>query len=191
MIRKQWTDDLLKQELINVCKLLGKFPSVSELKSLNRNDLQAAITKRGGILLWAKNLGFDRETSCSDIGWEGEKKVTEILSSRNFIVDTRTTVKSPYDLIIDKVARVDVKTTSYTEYGYSKGWFYRIGKYVQSDFVLLYQSDTNDLFVIPWIKVNASNITITKTGDTYTLYKNNFELLTNYIKKYKEFLNFE
>ena len=163
----KWKDELLAQELKPICNGLGRFPTFAELRQLGRNDLGCAITRAGGLIPWAKKLGYDRIHSDSDFGWEGEKEVIEILNLKGFKAIKADTVKSPFDILVDDIVRIDVKTAKYTEYGASTGWFYRLGKTVQSDLVILYQIDTKEAIILPWNICPTSNITISVGGGKY------------------------
>lgn len=175
---------MVHSELIKICAGTGVFPSNMDLRKLGRNDLCCQITKRGGFVLWSKKLGFERNYSDSDFGWDGESKAIEILLSKGFNPEKSNSIKAPFDLIVNGCLRVDVKTAKFATYGRSSGepdssgWFYRIGKYIQSDVLMLVQMDTGDCYLMPWNLCPTSNITITKTGKTYAKFKNNFELLS-------------
>lgn len=188
-MRTRWTDELLEAALRPICQELGHFPSVTELKARGRNDVACRVANRsGGMIAWAKRMGFERVHSDSDTGWEGERTVAAILRNRGFHVKERESQKCPYDLLVSEVIRIDVKTASYAEYdntrkgGKCTGWFYRIGKDTSCDIVILYQQDTGICYIIPWKYCTSSNITITKTGDTYAKFRENFKLLESLVR---------
>lgn len=96
-------------------------------------------------------------------------------------------MKSPYDILINEVLRIDVKSAKYAEYanpnGYkSCGWFYRIAKYVQSDLMIFWQSDTKEFYAIPWKLCPSTNITISKDGGKYKVFRNNYKIIDDMIK---------
>jgi len=158
---------MVLEESADVARRLGHFPSSTELKAMGRNDLMCAITKHGGFLNVSGEIGIARLSSDSDVGWKGEDNVRKKLIEIGYRVDRRDALKSPYDLIVDGRVRVDVKAASYAEYGACRGWFYRNGKHVQSDIVILHQLDTGTDYVLYWWEVNASNITISRGGGKY------------------------
>lgn len=172
---------MVSVQLIEITKSIGKFPSVSELKQLGRNDLMCQITRRGGIIKWADRLGFKREISDSDLGWIGENEVCNKLSKLGFECKRSDRVKWPYDILVSNVLRIDVKTASYSEYGYSKGWFFRIGKSPQADLIALFQKDLDVIHYIPWYHCPTTNITLTKSGKTYERYKNATEIVKSMV----------
>jgi len=176
-MRKQWTDDDVISDLKNICAGFGRMVTVSDLKEIGRNDLSCVITRRGGFEVFANKIGYSMPDSDSHFGWKGEAAVAKVLEGRGYLVERMLAKKAPFDILINQVARIDVKTASYAEYGRSTGWFYRIGKICPADIIVLYQFDTTDMYLIPWTKCPASNITITKRGSRYETYKNNFDVL--------------
>lgn len=177
MKRTDWNDDLVESEIRSISDSLGNMPSCKVLRNLGRNDLACQISRRGGFIHWANKIGASRVQSDSDTGWAGEFAVKAWLEERGFIVSKPTGVKCPYDLLINGCVRVDVKTASYAEYGVAKGWFYRIGKHVQADVVMLWQADEGNCYIIPWHVAPTTNITITPTCGKYSGYLNRIHLL--------------
>lgn len=175
-----WTDEKIEADLRAIADGIGSFPTNSELLNLGRGDLSNAINKSGGLIAWAIRLGMQRKWSDSDFGWEGEGAVTDM-----FIVNghraTRTTVKAPFDILVDDVLRVDVKTAKLATYGKSSGWYYRLGKIPQADLVLLYQADTGEFYGLPWHVCPTGNVTINNGASKYAAYKNNWPLIRSMI----------
>jgi hypothetical protein len=176
-----WTDELLHQELITICAGTGRFPSVSELAALNRGDISNQIVRRGGFVKWAKRIGYARKSSDSDYGWEGERRAIALLEKESFKVEKAKELRSPFDLLVNDVLRVDVKAAQFASYGPCSGWFYRIGKTPQSDVVMLYQMDTGAAYYLPWYVCPKTNITISKDGGVYSSFKDNTSILRGMI----------
>jgi hypothetical protein len=130
-----------------------------------------------------EETGFTRQHSDSDTGWSGEAKFGEILTALNLTWSKPAGVKSPYDILVENVLRVDVKAAKFAQYGPSAGWFYRIGKHAQSDAIALVQLDTNDYYVMPWYACPKSNITISRDGGKYRSFANASGLLREMIAK--------
>lgn len=180
--RKKWSDKDIAQGIVDVHRETGVFPTVSLLKARGQNDLACAIVRGGGFMEWANRLGMEREASCSDMGWDGEMKVMQILAERWPNVTRPTAVKCPFDLLVNGVLRIDVKTAKIAMYGSCTGWFYRIGKMPQADIVALYQSDNGHVYWIPWHQVPASTVTISAGGGIYRKYRDNIELVESMLK---------
>jgi hypothetical protein len=185
MKRKTWTEELMKAEIRDVVETCGHFPSDSYLRSIGKGDLASQIQRKGGHVQIAAEMGLFRKESDSDVGWKGEVRLSKRLEAKGYEVAGNLGVKSPFDFIVNDVARVDVKSANYAEYGPCKGWFYRIGKYVQSDIVILHQLDTEDDYVFFWNEVTASNITISRSGGKYASFRNAYHKIDNLIAAIK------
>ena len=171
MTRKTWTEAMISDRIMENYRITGLMPTNQYLKETGQCDLVGQISKKGGFLKWAERLGLAREHSDSDTGWDGEKRVQEILESAGFQVERCTAVKWPFDLLVNKVLRVDVKSANFACYGASKGWFYRMGKAPQADLIALHQLDTGKTYWIPWNIIPHSNVTISTDGGKWARYK--------------------
>lgn len=178
----KWPESAIEEQLRKVCDELGKFPSAQDLKRIGRNDISSQISKKGGFEFWATKLGMKREYSDSDTGWDGEKSLMAILQEKGFSCEAASYVKCPYDLRVNSLIRIDVKSANYAEYGVCKGWFFRIGKDAQADILALYQIDTQDVYFIPWNICPKTNITISRSGGKYVEFKNRFDILEKLVK---------
>lgn len=184
--RKLWNDDRFTEELLSVSKIFGKMPSNSDLRSINRLDLSNQIARRGGFLGVAKKFNLHRSHSDSDTGWDGERDLQDILIQKGFSAERITAVKSPFDLCINGCLRLDVKSTSYSEQGACRGWFYRVGKAPQADIVAFFQLDTKNVYFIPWNKCPWTNVTISRGGGKYKNYLNRYDYIEHLIKRRKD-----
>lgn len=176
-MEKKWNEAKVAQQILENYNATGRFPTCSFLKESGQNALSCEIVRTGGFLKWSERLGISRQHSDSDTGWSGEIDVAEILKQNGLESKRSENVKWPFDLLVEGVLRVDVKTAKYATYGHCSGWFFRIGKTPQADLIALYQSDDKSIHWIPWNMVPSTNVTITKTGKTYSCWKNNMELV--------------
>jgi hypothetical protein len=174
---RRWTQEQIDSEIRLIAAAIGYFPAASELRSMGRNDLICAITKREGSMALSSRLGIPRRHSDSDTGWDGELAFQALAIEAGFDCQRADACKAPFDLILDGSLRIDVKAASFAEYSESRGWFYRLGKIVQADVVVFYQLDTKNFYAVPWYLCPTSNVTISRSGGRYIAYKNNWELL--------------
>ncbi len=175
--RTTWTDDRFQRELGEAIQVLTHFPSNSELRALGRLDLANQIARRGGFVSCANEFGVARLHSDSDTGWMGEKAAAAKLQELGFVIEKPAGVKCPFDLLVNAVLRVDVKAARLHSYRHSCGWFYRIGKHPPSDVILLWQLDTDEFYAVPWFACPHTNVTITRDGGRYAMYRNNTGLI--------------
>jgi hypothetical protein len=185
MQRRVWTDNLIETDLRAIVEQTGSFPAASTLRKMGRNDLCCAMTRHGGVIVWASRLGMKRGYSDSDFGWQGESAAQLLFQSQGITCEKLDGVKSPYDLLADHALRVDVKTAKFAEYGACRGWFYRIGKHIQADLIFLYQMDTNDFYGLPWWACPSTNITVARDGGKYAAYRNCWDLIRRLINSRK------
>lgn len=185
MSRKTWTDNDVSFAVRAIASSLGHFPSNTELCEMGRNDLACQISRRGGFFYWSDRIGIKRRHSDSDFGWAGEHAVAEILRRRGHEVIEDTAIRCPFDLLVDGV-KVEVKTARFAQYGSCKGWFYRIGRKLACDVLVLLQADTQTCYVMPRWAAPETNITISRDGGIYAKYRDNFGLITQYANALRE-----
>jgi len=177
-----------ESELLTIASSIGKMPSNSYLSQSGKGWLSNWVARHGGFVEVASRLNLKRDHSDSDTGWHGEKEVQSILEKNGFYVDRSQQVKSPFDLLVNKLVKVDVKTSSMTTCHNSQsggsvtGWFYRIGKIPQADIIALFCMDTNDVFFIPWDCLPHTNVTLSKGGGKYKKYLNRFDAMRQLCK---------
>lgn len=180
--RTTWTDESLEAELRRLIEKVGHFPSSSEMRANGRNDIACAVSRHGGFLAWCKKLGGVRLASDSDFGWEGEIKAANMFEAHGFSAARSTAPKSPHDLLVDEVLRVDVKSANYAEYGLSRGWFFRVGKLPQADLIFFLQVDTGNFHAVPWYASPQTNATFSKSPHrTMGRYFNNWGIIRQMI----------
>lgn len=154
----KWTDEMIADAIMDVANQFEppRMPSNEETKLMTGSHaLSNAISKHGGYKHWADKLGLEQKHSETKLGIEGEKHLANILRHMGFEVEM-TSAKHPYDLLIDKCVKVDVKTakTSYIR-GYPVH-AYRLAKKQQTcDFYIFYEADTNKVYVVPSYKCNG------------------------------------
>ena len=185
MQKKTWTEAMIAEGIMENYRNTGKMPTVTMLRETGQNALSCQISKRGGFEAWSKRLGLSRDGSDSDTGWDGEIKVQIALTESGFSVERQKAVKWPFDLFVDGIVRVDVKSARFATYGPCSGWFYRIGKAPQADLIALHQLDTGTTYWIPWNIIPHSNVTISKDGGKWARFKNATEILTEMVESRK------
>ncbi len=176
---------MIEDQLRGIVAGTGLMPTNSELQQMGRCDLSNQISRKGGFVFWANRIGATRTHSDSDTGWLGESEVSKILRDRGFEVFKPKGVKCPYDILVNGVVRIDVKSARYAEYGKHKGWFYRIGKMPQADIIALYQIDTGNCYILPWEICPKTNVTVARGGGKLERYINRYDLLSRLVETRK------
>lgn len=103
----------MEKELFKSMKILGidRMPTASELQSIGRNDLHCRISRTKKYRGWAEQLDLKLKSSETTVGQRREKEVKKILKDKGYQVSQMTT-KHPYDLLINNVVKIDVKTAN-------------------------------------------------------------------------------
>lgn len=118
---ENWDNKSIETEIKKVMKALNidRMPSNSEVKSAMGNcSLSNKISRTGGFAYWANNMGLELKESGTSLGNEWEFIIKDKLQSRGYIVD-KMTVKYPYDLLINKCVKIDVKSSNFVkDYNY-------------------------------------------------------------------------
>jgi len=177
--RKRWSDQDVSDLLLKIGNDIGRMPSHGYLQSVGNAALSNQICRRGGYVFWAEKLGLKRTESDSDFGWEGEHSVVSILIKNGFSPERQGPVKYPFDILVNGILKMDVKTARNARYHRVSGWFYRIGKVPQADIIAFHQIDTLDTYFVPWHQCAFTNVTLSVGGGQYAIYRNNFTLLRN------------
>lgn len=181
----KWTKDRLTKQLITLCAPLGRFPSQLECRDWGLSGFYAALNRNGGLRSWwekMEKLGFPHSFTDKEFGRNGEMAVKEILVKHGFNVIDHQSTSCHYDLLVDGVIRIDVKTTGGRVYNnQEKAWYFRIGKMPTVDIVALYKLDLGDVFFIPWFLASSSNMSLGNESE-YDAFKNNFGLLKSLSK---------
>lgn len=153
-----WTDELIASELMKVANVFDpvRMPTRSEVASIRGDEaLNNAISKHGGFGFWADRLGLEQKYSDTRLGIQGEEHIANILRSMGYKVET-TSIKYPYDLLVDDCIKIDVKTANESSV---KGYpihSYRLAKGQQTcDFYVFYEADTERVHVVPANKLRG------------------------------------
>ena len=108
----RWTDELIKEKVIEVKEKLGldRMPSRKECANYFHNDaLVNAVSRRKKWYKLAEELGLEVKNSETYFGKSYEAKTEEMLNGMGFEV-RKMSQNFPYDLLVDCV-KVDVKAS--------------------------------------------------------------------------------
>jgi hypothetical protein len=181
MKRTAWTDELIVDALRPHVNEHGQLPTVNFLRSIGRNDIACAMTKRGGWKRFAALLNTTLTPSDTVTGWNAEIAAGDWLRSLGYEAEQQT-ARCHFDILVNGVLRIDVKGAKFARYGASAGWFYRMGKVITADVVLCARMDRGDFYVFPWFRVPATNLTISESGGWRSQYLMNTDVLQQMLK---------
>jgi hypothetical protein len=188
----KWTDDLIKERILEVVSALGidRMPSEKECKEYYHNSgLSNAISRREGWYALAAELGLQVKKSETFFGKLFEQAAQEQLISRGYEV-RRMPQNFPYDLLVNDCVKIDVKASKL--YRSKNGNFYSFNlekPFCTCDIYMLYllndDSREKELIILP------SKYVATQTqigiGESTSKY-HEFIQKWGYIAKYCDFL---
>lgn len=152
---KTWNEAKIEQGILAIVNTFAepRMPSNSEVIEHEGNHaLSMAIQKHGGFKYWADRLGLEQKHSETALGVEGEKIIANYLSSQGFDVK-ETSVKHPYDLLVNDCVKIDVKTANTSHIRGCPVHAYRLAKRDHTcDFYIFFEFDTLRTYVVPAYK---------------------------------------
>lgn len=185
---KKWDDNLIEKEIIKVMKTLciDRMPSSDELHSIKRMDLQNAIARNGGFRHWSERLKVETKDSETSKGLTYETFIANELKKKGYDVSVMSS-GHPYDLLINKNVKIDVKAgTEHYHFGSKYHTFRPSSEHSTCDIyvcvALSYNENVENIFVIPskFAKVRTINI---GNSSKYNAFISRWD----YIEKYSQF----
>lgn len=188
----KWNEELITTKLTDIANTFtpARMPSNREVIELTGGyALSSAIQKRGGFEHWANKLGLEQKHSETKTGIEYERKIAEILRKNGHSVQT-TTIKHPYDLLVDDCVKVDVKVANTSLIKGSKIHAYRIAKRQHTcDFYICCELDTDGIYVIPANMVTGQvQVEMGLNSQKFCHYKDAFYLIDDAVNFYKSLI---
>ena len=185
----KWNEELIATRVSEIANKFApaRMPSNNEVIEMTGSyALANAIQKNGGYEYWANRLGLERKHSETKVGIEYERKVAEMLRKGGHNVQ-ETTIKHPYDLLVDGCVKVDVKVASTSLTRGSKVHAYRIAKRQHTcDFYICCEVDTGGIYVIPANMVTGQvQIEMGLNSQKYNHYKGAFYLIDDAVQFYQ------
>lgn len=185
----KWNEETIAAKVADIANKFApaRMPSNSEVIALTGGyALANAIQKNGGYEYWANKLGLEQKYSETKVGIEYERKVAEMLRKSGHNVQ-ETTVKHPYDLLVDGCVKVDVKVANMSFIRGSKVHAYRIAKKQQTcDFYICCEVNTGGVYVVPSnMATGQTQIEMGPDSQKYSHYKDAFYLIDDAVNFYK------
>lgn len=183
---KQWSEEEIKSELAKLIKEKGlsRMLTLREMIiSTGGQALSNAVTRSGGVRKWANELNVLLTHSNTRKGWEGEEKAKIILEQEGFTVD-RMTARHPFDLLVNDVAKVDVKCAEpHTFKCGAQAYCYHLEKKIPTcDFYMLIANgrEKGTVFIVPASNMRQKQISIGMKSSVYDKFVKRFDILRDY-----------
>lgn len=182
----KWTEQLIEDKIRESMSILdiSRMPTRQEIIDTVGNPVACKITKTHGYYGWAEKLGIPVKDSDSTTGRAGEFIAKSKLEELGFTVEKMST-KYPFDLLVDDIAKVDVKYSRlYTNNKWNFYSFHLEKRYPTCDFyILVAECPDGSLryFVVPAVAAHITQISIGEFSGGWYRYENRYDLLSRYI----------
>ena len=194
MKRRFWTEQMIVDEIQAAIRAMNidRMPSRSEIELLyGDTSLTNKICKTGGFYFWAKRLGLEIKTSDTKCGYEVENMIAKMIESMGHEC-TLTSNRHPYDILVDKCVKVDVKAARKTKAREYDVFSFRIAKMQQTCDVYIAvclgdQSSIEKIYVIPaHIMTGKKQLCVGVQHSKYDSYIDRWDLLDKIIAAFEQ-----
>ena len=189
----KWTDELIKEKVIEVVNVLelDRMPSQKECENYFHNcSLTNAIARRTGWYTLANEMGLAIKDSETYFGKKQEQTAQEKLISKGYEV-RRMPQNFPYDLLVNDCVKIDVKVSRLYRGPAGNFYTFNIEKpFCTCDIYMLYilndDNSEKDTLIIPskFVPTNTQ-ISVGEINSKYYRYSQRWD----YISEYCEFLD--
>lgn len=184
-----WTEERIAENVLRIANMFNpmRMPSNREVIEIEKNcKLSNAIQKNGGYEYWAKKLNLEQKYSDTSLGISGERHIAEVLRKQGYEVKP-TSIKHPYDILVNKCIKIDVKTANTSYVGGYEQHAYRLAKRQQTcDFYIFYEADTGKIYIVPAHKCHGQvQVEMGNDSKVYKPYLNAFDLIKQASEMYQ------
>lgn len=190
---KKWTEQTIKTAILEVMKAggLSRMPSRSEMYDLTGdNRLLNAVAKSGGFSRWAETIGVEMKSSDTLLGLRYEQVAIDMLQANGF--ECRwTSVKHPYDILVNDVLKIDVKVSRETMVRGCKVFSFRLAKSMQTcDLYICFCVEGDSVaktLLIPSQVVSGNvQLCLGAKNSKYNKYQDRWDYVERFVKLYRE-----
>lgn len=187
-MKTYWTDELIEERILEVVDFHGysRMPTMKEIEDYYGNT---ALTKKigasGGFEAWANKLKLSRKPCESVLAAQYEKLAKKTLEEKGFNCEL-TSVKHPYDILVNGGVKIDVKVSNLVAIGDSKAYTFNIEKKQPTcDLYVAYCLDENKeiakTYIIPSrVLTGQCQLSLGKDNSEYDIYLNRWELIKRF-----------
>lgn len=189
MTRISWTPQKIEDSVRAVIdhKGIDYFPSHSEIvEYYGDRALAVAISKHGGTRFWANKMGIDVKECESKFGNDTEIIAMDEIEANTGLVAEYTTTRYPYDLLVDKSVKVDVKASKlYCKGQHNFACTFNLEKKKQTcDVYILYCFDSNrDIYkrlIIPAVTLCGQSQISVSQQSKWNIYVDRWDIISDH-----------
>lgn len=190
----QWTEQKIKAAVLEVVEKLelDRMPSKSEMEEYYGDAaLTNKLAKGGGLYHYANIYGLPIKQSETQFGLKYERMVRDILIVQGHDAEI-TSTKCPYDILVNKRVKVDVKVGRIVRSAPSPYYTFGLAKTVQTcDIYVAVTLDKNDsvhkIYIIPAsVMSGKSQLSIGMKTSRYDKYVDRWDYIETVDKVFEE-----
>lgn len=190
-LKKPWDEERIKKEVLYMVEKTEQktFPTHSEMKDFYGDyKLSNAVRRHGGTKYWADKLGMECKQCESEFGYEFEEFCKIELLEKYNLDSELCPVRHPYDVLVERCAKVDVKVAvPFENYGRSRYYSFNLEKREQTcDFYVFYcllNNEINKTYIVPSIVMSGKKQFVIGTKKSfYDNYLNRWDLIKDFIE---------
>jgi len=184
----KWNEQMIYDGILEVAEAVGegRMPTHAEVIAYCGNHrLASQITNRGGYAAWAQKLGLPLKASKYNFGIAFEKYTHGLMQGRGYDV-IHTGKQCPYDLLINKKVKIEVKASRLVEFVDHMAYTFHIAENLpKCDIYIAHCVDDNDnivkTYIIPAHKLTGkSQLTIGEHKSKYDIYIDQWDMIDKY-----------
>lgn len=190
-LRKPWDEEKIEKELLNMVEKTNQktFPTHSEMKDFFGDyKLSNAVRRHGGTKYWADKLGMECKQCESEFGYKFEEFCKTQILEKCDLDSELCPVKHPYDILVEKCGKVDVKVSvPFENYGKSKYYSFNLEKNEQTcDFYVFYcllNGEINKTYIVPsFVMSGKTQFSIGINLSKYDVFLNRWDLIKDFVE---------
>lgn len=192
---KKWNQTTIENELKEVMRIanIETMPTHSLMNAITGNcGLSLAVSRNGGTKYWASRIGVEIKYCETELGYLYESECMGYLINNYGYECERTKERYPYDLLVNRNIKVDVKSGNL--YHGIKGDYYTFNlakaKPICDIYVCYCMDDgVKKVYIIPSCVLSGkTQLSIGKFRSKYDKYIDNWELFKTYNDFYENLI---
>ena len=171
--------------------LLERMPSMAEVKMYYGDcRLTNAISKSGGFRYWAKKMGLEVKDSESQLGYECEMMVMQLLKEQGYDCE-KTSIRHPYDLLVNGCVKIDVKVARVSKCRTSDSYSFRLAKPQQTCDVYIAvclgdSAEPKKTYIIPsHVMTGKKQLTLGIVHSKYDEYIDRWDIIDQFLNAFE------
>lgn len=184
----KWNEETIEKAIYEIMEIakITHFPTRSTIRKITGNEaLTNALRRHGGTRYWANKLQLEIKPCESRLGDEAELACMAFLSVNYGYDCEQTPVRYPYDILVNKNIKVDVKCSNLFHGKNGDFYTFNLGKSKPTcDIFVCYcieEHHIEKVYVIPSCVLSGkTQLSLGVTKSKYEVFKNRWDIFEEY-----------